>query len=1057
MELNLNRLCLLALAFIGHFVLGQAQTMQISGTVTDGNGVPILGVNIIIEGTSLGTSSDFDGKYSISANQGQILNFTSVGFQDQKITVGNESIINVTMIEGTLLDEVIVMALGIEKTPDAVTSSQQIISSETLNRAANPNAVEALTGKVAGLRISQTASTVDASNSIQLRGMRSITGNNEALIVIDNVKSDADVFASLPADAITSINVIKGAQGAALYGADGVNGVIVVNTVKGSRSGLQVTYNGSIDFEEVSYLPKRQTKYGQGWDHARDQYENGAWGPDFNGETTAYGIPMYDYDGDGIITLDGLGWGAGTPSSGDNPAAFVGPYIARPNEIKKFFDTGLNYKNSITLNTGSDDKFLLFNLEHNRRDFIIMNDNMDKTSVLLKTGAKIDRFSLNGGFNYIRTDVRQTPIRFGGSAGAAIYSNLLQSGPDIPITWYKQYPDNKNSWNIYYLNPYWTIKHLRENRTRDFFAATANMGYEINDNISVQYTGNLRRTFDGSKSHRDSFSGAHYSPGYVSDIASGYFERDRDWFNFYGDFMINLKYDLSPDWHFTANLGHNYQEDRYETTENGGLSLQVEGVYNIANVTQLSPLSELDNGHFRKNSHALFANVDFNYKDYLFLNATGRNEWSSVLPKSNNSFFYPSVGVSFIPTKAFDISGNTLDRVKVSTNWTQVGNSSAVDWYIINKTTRLGSGYPYQGINSYINYMRPADPNIKPEFVTTLEFNVEADFFDHRVTFDASIFQQDTKDLITKQTTSSASGIESQLINIGKMRAKGAEINLGFVPVRTPDFEWDFNVGYSFNESRILKVSDDTNEVALETGSSWGIYAQEGALFPLIKVTKMERDPEGRIIVNPNNGNPLITSSLENVGTAIPKSIYNFATSFSYKNFKLSAVADLRLGSKIIAQNISTLAFTGTLLETGDFDRNQGGGVLPNSVIMDSNGNYTENTSVKTGGDNYATFLNYYSSIYRSIGENLVVGGNAFKLREVALSYSLPHSLLEPLGLRDATFGIHARNIFTKLSKDNLNYVDPETNNFEGNAIGYAGTEQYPTTKAYGASLTIKF
>lgn len=1057
MKTKTNRLLTFVLAFVLPFVFAQAQTMQISGTVSDRNSVPIPGVNIIVEGTSLGTSTDFDGNYAISVEKGQVLQFSSIGFQDQSVTVTDESVIDVTLEEGTSLDEVIVTALGIEKTPDAVTSSQQIISAETLNRASNPSAVEALTGKVAGLRISQTGSTVDASNSIQLRGMRTITGNNEALIVIDNVKSDADVFASLPADQIASINVIKGAQGAALYGADGVNGVIVVNTTKGSKSGLQVTYNGSIDFEKVAFLPKRQTVYGQGWDHDRDQYENGAWGPELDGSETAYGLPMYDYDGDGFITLDGLGWGNGTPSTGDNPAAFVGPYKARGDEVKKFFETGINYRNSVTLNTGSADEYLLFNLSHNRRDFIIKDDKMDRTSMMLKAGTNLGKFSFNGGLNYIRTDVRQAPIDFADSRGSALYHNVLQSGADIPITWYKQYPDNAYSWNIYYLNPYWIIKHLRESRTRDFFNATAGFSYEINDHISFQYTGNLRRTFERAQSHRDAFDASIYDPGYPGDISSGFYQKDKDWFDYYGDFMINFDYDLSEDWRLTANIGHNYQENRYEVAENGGSSLQVAGVYNIANVTQLAPLSDLENGHFRKSSHALFANLDLALKNYLFLNATARNEWSSVLPKSNNSYFYPSVGVSFIPTKAFDFGGDVLSRAKVSANWTQVGNSSAVDWYIINGITQIGSGYPFQGVNSYRNNLSPADSDIKPEFVTSSELNLELDFFNQRITFEGSIYQQDTKDLITRQTTSSSSGIENQLINIGKMRAQGADLNVGLVPVRTPDFEWNVNLGYSFNESRILKVSDDTDEVALETGNSWGIYAQEGSLFPLIKVTHMERDPEGRIVVNPNNGNPLITSSLENIGIAIPKSIYNFSTSVSYKGFKLSAVADLRLGSKVIAENISTLAFNGTLHETGNFDRNQGGSVLPNSVIPDGNGGYVENTSVKTGGENYASFLAYYSSIYRSIGENLVVDGRAFKLREVALSYSLPKTLLDQIGLREVNIGIHGRNIFTKFAKNNLNYVDPETSNFEGNAIGFAAQDQYPTTKAYGASLTVKF
>ncbi|CAI9675109.1 SusC/RagA family TonB-linked outer membrane protein [Elizabethkingia anophelis] len=962
------------------------------------------------------------------------------------------------------IEEVVITgALGIKKKADALTSAQQVVSAEQLNQAGNPNAVQALVGKVAGLQINQTNSSVNSSNSIQLRGIRTITGNNDALVVIDNVISSASVLQTLPPDAIESINIIKGAQGAALYGADGVNGVVIVKTRQGAKNNrLSVSYDGTVDFETVAYVPKRQSKYGQGWNNTRDQYENGAFGPAFDGNITAYGLPMYDYNGDGVITLDGLGWGKGTPTSGDNPAAMVMPYIARPNEIKKFFRTGTTLNNSITLNAGGEGKYALLNLNNTRRDFIVQDDKSNKTSILFKGGAKVDKFTFEGGINYIRTDVKQTPLMYDENSNNSIFWNLLQSSPDIPITNYKNYSDNAFAWNLFYQNPYWRIKHVREDYKRDFFNATVGLGYEINKHINVKYTGNLQQTYSTSTKHRDSFLPTQYNGPGAADaktITSAYFLDKREWFDYYGDLMLNFDYDLGSDFNLKVNLGHNYQDHRYQITQMGGTNLAVEGVYNIANVTKPLPASStsLTNGTYRRNSHAVFANLDLAYKNFLFLNATARNEWSSVLPKNNNSYFYPSVGVSFVPTKAWDFGGNLLSYMKISGNWTRVGNSSGVSWYSINRTTELAAGFPFNGYNSYRNGMVQADQNIRPEFVTTYEANLDLGFFKDRIKFTGSIYQQDTKDLITDQTTSTASGINTKKLNIGQMRSKGADINLGFVPIKIADFRWDVNVGYSFNESRVLKVTDDAKEVNLQSGTSWGIFAQEGALFPLIKTSMMERDEQGRIKINPANGLPILTSELQNAGIAVPKSIYSFTTNISYKGFKLGAVADFRVGHVFVADIKSGLAFNGSLWDSGEVKREEGGFVMPNSVIPDGKGGWTPNTTVKTGGNNYATAISYFSTKYATYGENLLADGRAFKIREISLSYSLSKNIVRQYGLEEVTFGVHTRNPFEKFADNNLNYSDPETSFYAGNAKGVAGRSQYPNTRVYGFTLNLKF
>lgn len=1077
MRTKFNVILTLFLAFTVQLTFAQQKT--VTGTVSDEQGLPLPGVNVLIKGTSSGTQTDFDGNYTINVAQGQTLSFSYVGFTSKEKEVGASNTIDVTMETSSseLAEVVIVGAMGIKRTADAVTSAQQQVTSEELNRGNNQNAIEALNGKVSGLVITNTNSGVNDENTIQLRGTRSITGNNEALIVIDNVISDAATFSTLPPEIIESVNVIKGAQGAALYGSSGVNGAIIVTTRKGSESGLQIEYNGSLEFESTAFVPKRQNRYGQGWYNSRDQYENGAWGPAFDGSKTAIGLPMYDYNGDGAITLDGLGWGSGTPETGDNPAAMVGPYEAGKNYVKDFFDTGAIINNGITLNAGNEDQYALLNINRSSKDFIIGGDTRKKTSVLLKAGSTIENFTVSGSVNYIRTDTHLSPVMFDESAQQdPIYWHLLQAAPGVPVTKYKEYPDNAYAWNAYYQNPYWRTKHVRENRQNNLFSLTGNLAYEFNKNINVRYTGNLRTRNTDSQSHRDAFSTDIYDgPGAaaISGISSAYFLDKRASWDYYGDLLFNFDYDLSDDFNFKANVGHSYQEHRYSLMENGGTNLEVDGVYNMSNVTQPLPASDLANNFYRRNLNAVFANIDLAFKDYLFLNLTGRNEWSSTLSNDNNSYFYPSAGLSFIPTKAWDIEGDVLSYLKIAGSWTKVGNSSSVDWYDINPNTILGSGYPFDGHNSYRDNMSPADPQIKPEFVTTSEVNLDVGLFHDRVVLNGAIYQEDTKDMITQQSVSSASGLSSQLINIGKMRGRGAEINLKLTPVRTSDWKWDIRVGYSYNESIVKKVSDDADEVALGSlGSLFGVYAQKGSSFPLLKSSMMKRNDQGSIIIDPSTGNPEITSKLFNVGVGVPKNIYNFNTSISYKGLTLAATADLRLGSKFFAYVKNGMAFNGTLLESGQLDREQGGFVMENSVIPDGKGGYVENTDVKTGGNDYNAVNDYYSSFYGDVGENYLTDGWALKVRELSLSYDLPKDIVSKVNLRGVSFGVHARNPFRKFASNNQNFADPETSYLSpessylsgsaktsaypsANGIAYPG--QYPSTKVYGFSLNIKY
>ncbi len=1060
----MKKLCvfLASLLLVG-IQMVQAQTVRITGTVTSSeDGMPLPGVSVIVKGTTIGGSTDVNGKYEISAPaNAQSLTFSFIGFVTQDLAIAGRTVIDAVMeSESKQIEEVVITAMGVKKIPDAVTSSQKIVSAKDMNAAGSPSAVQALTAKVSGLQINLTNSGVVESNSIVLRGKRSITGNNQALIVIDGVKSSASVFQQLPPEVIKTVNVIKGAQGASLYGSDGVNGVILVTTVGARKTdNVRVTVNQKVDFDTPAYFPERQRKYGQGWDGEKINVENGAWGPAFTdpafaGQVVTYGVPLYDYNNDGVISVN--------PSNfdpmPDDPAALKKVYAPfGKDNVADFFVTGVTSSTDVTIDASGENKYGLFSAGYGKRNFVVEGDKYEKYSLLFKGGIEVGRWNIEGIFNYMHRNTTQT--------NSSIYYDLLQSSSDVPITSYSDYPDLAYGWNIYYTNPYWFIKHNRYDNKSDYFNAIATVGFKINDHINVKYVANFQNSLGENLNHRDDWAPTvRYNLEDASAISSFLNKNNSSRKDYYGDLLLNFDYKLTDDLGLKALVGTNYQDNSYSITSAGGTNLIIPGVYAIYNLAKPTTPINLPNGTYHKNSYAVFTSLDFAYKDYLYLNATARNEWSSILPKNNNSYFYPSVGVSFIPTKVFDELTSVLSSSKIAASITRVGKTSSIDWYDINDVATLGTGFPFAldgptlGGLSFGDSRQPTNPDIKPEFITTKELTIELGFLDNRIILGSSLYQADTKDMITYQTTSSASGISLYQINIGKMRTKGVEVDLTLTPVRTKDLTWNVNLSYTHANSEIVKVSDATDEISLQANAMVGIYAKAGESFPLIKANAYQRDAEGRIIIDAATGNPLYTSELIEFGTTDPKHTFGLSTAVSFKGLRFSVVMDYRTGHKFYSNTAEGFTFNGMLKESAEFDRTQGGFIMPNSVIEDpaNPGSYIPNTSVKTGGDDYQGVSTYYSSIYNRIGENFIFDASAFKVREIALSYTLNKKQLRNY-LEAVTIGVYARNPFTILGNGNLHYNDPETSNTTGNSQGIADDNQYPVLKTYGFNVSFNF
>jgi TonB-linked SusC/RagA family outer membrane protein len=1029
-----------------------AQEKTVTGVVSDNTGV-LPGANVVVKGTKRGTQTDVDGKFSIKAKAGDVLVISYVGANETSVTVGSSSTYNVKLSQGKELDVVVVSgSLGIKKRKDALTSSQQVVGNKELTQASNPSVVQSLTGKVSGLQINTTDGGVNASTRIVLRGNRSITSNNEALIVIDNVISSATILAQLPPEVVENVNVIKGMQGAALYGQQGVNGVIMVTTKKGGKGDkANISLSTSIDFETVAYLPQTQQRYGQGWaiqDHfSHVTYENGSWGPEYDGTLQPVGLPRAD----------------GT--------YLIAPYSPIKDNVKKFFNTGTILQNGFSISGGNADKgYYNFSANRQTSDYVVQGDQLKRNSFIFKGGKKFGKLSIDGNVNYIGQKTSQTD--------AGLYEELLQTAGNIPVQEFSNVNGN-NHWTAYYVSPYWKRDNIRYDNSRDYMSGIATLGYEINKHINVSYVANLQFTQANGDHHTNAYVDL-VGPGLGGSdrsIASEYYTNNSNSRNYYGDLLVNFNYNLNKDLELKFNLGNNVQDRLSKITSAGGTNLAVPGLYTITNVLNPALPSTLDTGlgnssstgagnsSTRYRSFAYFANIDLDYKHYLFLNLTGRNDHTSNLSADNNSYFYPSAGLSFVPTKAIEFlkDNSVLNYAKISASYVKVGNAQGVGTYAINNIMNLATGYPFNGgSNSYSINQNPTDPKIRPEFLSTKELTINLGFLKDRITFDGSIFKTTTTDLITRVSTSSASGLATNAINIGAMDTKGLELDLGIVPIKTKDFTWTSRFSYSKAKSIVTKVSDQSNSVALLTNANiptnavFGIYAEVGEEFPLIKGTKYQRDDQGHVIIDPTTGNPLTTSTLEKLGKSTPDYTLGFNNSFDYKGLRLTVVCDYRTGNKFYSDVKYNYAWTGRLVESAENGRT--GFIYPNSVIPNSsNTGYVTNTSVVTAGGSNSDYVNYYDK-YSRVGENFILDGTAFKVRELSLSYALPSKYLDRTGLTSVRFGVNARNPFTFLPRENRGYNDPETSiSSTSNAQGAATAGQYPPTKTYGFSLNLTF
>ena len=1037
MKTKFSGILTLFLAFVVQLTFAQEKT--ISGTISDENGLPLPGVNIVVSGTNNGTQTDFDGNYSISASAGNVLTYSFVGYKNVNQTVGAANNISFAMVvDENVLDEVVITALGIKRKPDELAYATTVVKQEELIQAAPVNVVTGLVGKASGLNINISDNGVNPNSTVILRGYSSISGDSNALIVIDGIPSAATAINDLNANDIESVNILKGASSVTLYGSAGANGALIITTKRGNKNEkINFSFDSAVTFETVKFFPKLQTEYGSGSSNTFDYtpYENESWGPRYDGSLRQVGPVLLD----GTFQLL--------------------PYAPIKDNKKDFFETGITTQNALSVSGGDEKSTYFFSAQHIDRTGVTPNDEYTRNNFRLNATREYGKFKTSGSVSFVED---KTNIAGSSPTDGSFYRILLNTPGHIPITSYRNWRTDKfanpnNYFNAYFKNPYQIIDQNRDTSTSNRLQGLVNFDYQFNDWISAAY--NVSGTWYNS-------TYKNYNEAYTYDPAvKAVYTRPDDEVNAVQDgvdnnFRLNsdlfLTFDKQINDDFSAKLiiGNHVEVFKRKILQVGGNNLYTNSIFNVGVRSGELTGRELTQ---EKKLWSYFGDLTLGFRDYLFLTGSYRQDTSSTLPVDNNSYGYYSGGVSFVPTKAFpSIKGSVLDYLKFNFSYAKVGNDARVGQ--INEVFVTPTGFPYGSTTGIRPSELAVDPNLSPEFSTSIEAGVNAEFFDRRVTLGLNYFVVNSTDQITETGASSASGARRYLTNVGEIQNKGLEVDLALVPFRTENFQWDLGFTVSTLDSEVISLNSGQNRTSTGAGGYTGtalIFAEVGQAYPSIYAPGYQRDDQGRIIVGAN-GNPSPTSELINLGNTVPNFIAGVTTKVRYKNLSLSAVADYKTGHVFYNTVVEALEFAG--LSEHSVSTNREPFIFPNSVYNTGTAAdpvYVTNTDLPTTDGT----RNFWQTSYNEIKENYVVDASAIKIREIALDYSLPKKYLGNLDIDALSIGLIANNVFIWTPKENP-FTDPEfsvNTGGPGAVTGIGSSGQAPATGTYGFKVNVKF
>lgn len=1019
-----------------------AQNRTITGKVTaveDGSSLP--GVNVVLKGTTIGAVTDANGVYTISvSSSGGSLVFSFIGLLTAEVEIGERSVIDVQMKQdATQLSEVVVTGLGWQAESRTLGYSVSQIKTESINQAKALNAFSGLSGKVAGLQIRTTSNGINPSTRVTLRGNRSLTGNNQALVVLDGIIVPNNTLNSINNNDIENVTILKGASAAAIYGSDAANGVLLVTLKKGTNKTPQITFSNTTQLESVSYLPKFQTGWGPGtnaYSRGYISFENQSYGPAFDGSVVDLGKPRED----------------GTTEQGI--------YSAKPDAKRDVWDTGVTMQNYLSFSAGDDDSRFDMSLQDVKQTGVVPGDEYRRTGGRVAGSQTVGKFqgSFSLLYNAITTDQNNSPNGF--------YWDVINSGANIDIASYRNwrnfenadgslnYANPNNYYNDYYQNPWFGLDAYRIANRSNELTGNAQINFRASDWLNITYRAGVTSNSSFGKTTSEKYTYRDYAastiyyaradvPGSVADFSFNQRKVQSDLFA-----SANKSFDKF-DVQFI--LGTQVTDDTQKAINIASTNLVVPDVYNVSNRTGEAIVSEF-NSTVRK--FGVFGDVSVTYNDFLTLHFAGRNDQTSLLASGNNSYFYPAVDVAFIATDAIPALSNIpfLDYAKFTGGYAKVGQVS-VGPYSLEPVFNQGPGFPYGSLPGFSVGNNLPDPDLKPEFTENIEFSGDFRLLDERVSLNVTYYLQNSTNQTVPIATSSATGYTNATINAGEMENKGIEVELGAKILKLSNgLEVGVDLNYANRSTKVVSLYQGLDEINLGNN----IFAKVGEQYPVVKVDTYKKDNQGRVIVDPQTGYPLDNiTGLVVAGQTEPKHVFGMTPYAKFKGFELYITAEYRTGNVIWNNSGESMTFTGVAKITDTYGRERF--IFPNSVLetvnSDGSSTYVPNTSVavEDGG------LGFWDNHFDAISENYVTSAAFWKVREVSLSYNVPTSFLSKSKIiKRATIAFVGRNLLTFLPKSNL-YTDPEFNLGTGNAVGVNSIAITPPTRTYGLSVDLTF
>ncbi|WP_461052473.1 SusC/RagA family TonB-linked outer membrane protein [Spirosoma arcticum] len=1030
-----------------------AQSATLNGTVTDDQNQALPGVNVVIKGTTIGTLTDANGLFSLTPakplSSGDALVFSFIGFTNSEVPVGSQRTFTVQLkATNQTLNEVVVTALGIRREEKSLGFAAQTVNENAVKDAKSNNWLNTLSGKVAGLNIQGTGAGPMGSSRITLRGESSLNlDNNQALIVVDGIpvssritgtgynshlSADSPVdygssVSDLNPDDIETVTVLKGPGATALYGTRAAGGALIITTKSGARKdrGIGITVNSNFNVDQVNRWPDYQFEYGEGRTNAYFSYGDSpdgvntgttvaagrAWGPRFNGQS------YYQYN----------------PNSPDGKPTERTPWVANRDYISGFFQTGTTFSNNVSLEGGDENGSARLSLTYLQNKWILPNTGFNRLNAALSVNQKVaGRLKLNGRANYSNKRSDNLPAA-GYNNQSIMYFLILGTTPNIRPEWFKPYwqpgltnVQQRNPFNPTPDNPYLDLYEMLNKMNKHGLIGNVSANYQLSDKLDLLVRSGLDMSFE-YRSQQRPFSMTRYPRGMFREQNVFSYESNTD-------FLLTYRNTLPRLFNVTASAGGNAMRQTYDFAGLYADQLAQPGIYQISNSLDQAVA---DPQKTKRAINSLYASTQFSYDEKIFLDITGRNDWSSTLPAGNNSFFYPSVSSSFLLNELFTLP-SVVSFAKVRASWAQVGNDT--------RPYQTAKYYDRVYSNSFTNPQTLFNANLKPEITSSYEIGLDWRLFGNRFGVDVAYYDNKSRNQILAIPLDPVSGFANAVINAGLINSRGVEVKLTGKPVVSKNFSWNTTLLWSRNRSYVRELADGiTNQVIYAHNTNVSIEARVGGLMGDMYGRGFQRAPDGQIIYSSVGLPAPLDPTLKKWGNAFADWKASLSNEFIIRTVRVSVLLDGQKGGSMYSQTShknNTLGKTRVTLPGRD------GGIVGAGVVRQPDGSFTPNT-VNVPASAY--YDNYYQI---TNAETNIFDASFLKIREARVEFNLPPSLLRRVGVRQTSLAIFGRDLvnFTRFPG-----FDPEGGNLNSGTLT-PGVElaQFPSTRSMGVNLTLK-